>query len=40
MVMTLFKARLMILMFTSGLHLDGKVLLQDNSTDVTTVLLI
>jgi hypothetical protein len=40
MVMTPFKARLMILMFTSGCHLDGKASLKDNSTDMTTVLLI
>jgi hypothetical protein len=40
MVMTLCKARLMILVFTSGCHLDGKAPLVDNSTDATTVLLI
>jgi hypothetical protein len=40
MVMTLYKARLMILMFTLGRHLDGKAPLKDNSTDVTIVLLI
>jgi hypothetical protein len=34
------QARLVILMFTLGRHLDGKALLIDNSTDVTTVLLI
>ena len=40
MVMTLCKARLMILMFTSGHHVDGKAPLIDNSTNATTVLLI
>ena len=40
MVMTLCKARLMILMFNSERRLDGKALLKDNSTDATTVLLI
>ena len=40
MVMTLYKARLMILVFTSGRRLDDKAPLIDNSTDVTTVLLI
>jgi hypothetical protein len=39
MVLTLCKARLMILMFTSGRRLDGKAPLIDNSTDTTTVLL-
>ena len=40
MVMTLCKARLMILVFTLGCYLDGKAPLIDNSTDKTTVLLI
>ena len=40
MVMTLCKARLMILVFTSGHRLDDKALLIDNSTNVTMVLLI
>ena len=40
MVMTLYKARLMILMFTLGRRLDSKALLIDNSTDATMVLLI
>ena len=40
MVVTLCKARLMILVFTSGRRLDGKASLIDNSTDPTTVLLI
>jgi hypothetical protein len=40
MVMTLRKARLIILVFTSGCRLDSKALLIDNSTDATTVLLI
>jgi hypothetical protein len=40
MVMTLCKARLMILVFTSGHHLDGSASLIDNSTHATTVLLI
>jgi hypothetical protein len=40
MVMTLCKARLMILVFTSGCRLNGKALLIDNSTDATTVLII
>jgi hypothetical protein len=40
MVMTSFEARLMILMFTLGCHLDGKAPLKDNSTNMTTVLLI
>jgi hypothetical protein len=40
MVMTLCKTRVIILMFTSERHLDGKAPLIDNSTDVTTVLLI
>jgi hypothetical protein len=39
MVMTLCKARLMILVFTSRCHLDGRAPLIDNSTDRTTVLL-
>ena len=39
MVMTLCKARLMILVFTSGHHLDGKAPLIDNSTNTTMVLL-
>jgi hypothetical protein len=34
------KARLMILVFTSGRHLDGKEPLIDNSADMTTVLVI
>ena len=40
MVMTIYKARLMILMFTLGRRLDGKALLIDNSTNATIVLLI
>ena len=40
MVMTLCKARLMILVFTSGCLLDGKAPVIDNTTDMTTVLLI
>jgi hypothetical protein len=36
----LCKARLMILVFTSGRCLDSKALLIDNSTDMTMVLLI
>jgi hypothetical protein len=40
MVMTLCKARLMILVFTSGCRLDSKSPLIDNSADVTTVILI
>jgi hypothetical protein len=40
MVMTLCKARLMILMFTLGRRLDGIAPLIDDSNDVTMVLLI
>ena len=40
MVMTLCKARLMILVFTSGRRLDGKAPLIGNSTNAITVLLI
>jgi hypothetical protein len=40
MVMTLCKARLMILVLTLGRRLDGISPLIDNSTDVTMVLLI
>jgi hypothetical protein len=40
MVMTLCEARHMILVLTSGRRLDSKAPLIDNSTDVTTVLLI
>ena len=40
MIMALYKARLMILVFTSGHRLDDKAPLIDNSTDATTVLLI
>jgi len=36
----LYKARLMILVFTLGHRLDDKALLIDNSTNVTMVLLI
>jgi hypothetical protein len=38
--MIICKARLMILMFTLGHRLNGKAPLIDNSTDMTTVLLI
>ena len=40
MVITLCKARLMILVFTLGHRLDGKAPLIDNSTDATIVLVI
>jgi hypothetical protein len=40
MVVTLCKARLMILVFTSGRPLDGKEPLIYNSTDATMVLVI
>jgi hypothetical protein len=40
MVMTLCKARLMILIFTLGCHLNGKAPLINNSTNMTMVLLI
>jgi hypothetical protein len=40
MVMTLFKAKLMILVFTSGRRLNSKAPLINNSTDATMVLLI
>jgi hypothetical protein len=39
MILTLCKARLMIIVFTSGRCLDSKALLIDNSTDTTMVLL-
>jgi hypothetical protein len=40
MILTLCKARLMILVFTLGRRLDGNAPLIDNSTDATMVLLI
>ena len=40
MVMTLCKARLMILVFSLGRRLDGKASLIGKSTDATMVLLI